>query len=250
MTLRYDSRVRRGKLLAKATTSPTGLVVGGVLAAIGLATPLTWPWVAGAALAGWLTSVALHLRDPKLVSSLLAPDFERDLGALDQEHRRYMVAGLQARDRFEQTVASLPDGDDFVGMKVRVNDALERLYDSLVWAQRAAGFLRTVNPASIRQRAQAAGPGTRLSQELEAQLEEVDDIERRRNEIISRSAATVTGIETLSVKVGSLALETTAPGAEEGHLDDIRQLRSELDGYLQGLEEIQDALRTLPPQTT
>jgi hypothetical protein len=250
MTLRYDSRVRRGKLLAKATTSPAGLVAGGVLAAIGLATPLTWPWVAGAAVGAWLTSVVLHLRDPKLVSSLLAPDFDRDLRALDVEHRRYMVAGLQARDRFEQTVAGLPDAEDFVGMKVRVNDALERLYDSLVWAQRAAGFLRAVDPASIRERARAAGPGTRLSQELEAQLEEVDEVERRRNEILSRSAATVTGIETLSVKVGTLALESSAPGAEMDHVDDVRQLRSELDGYLEGLEEIQDALKTLPPQTT
>jgi hypothetical protein len=250
MPIQYDPRVRRGKLLAKATISPAGLVAGGILAAIGLATPLTWPWIAGAAVGGWLTSVALHLRDPKLVSALLAPDFNRDLGALDAEHRRYMVAGLQARDRFEQTVASLSDADDFAGMKVRVNDALERLYDSLVWAQRAAGFLRTVNPASIRQRAQGAGPGTRLSQELEAQLEEVDDVERRRNEILSRSAATITGIETLSVKVGTLALETSAPGMELDHVDDVRQLRSELDGYLQGLEEIQDALKTLPPQTT
>lgn len=249
MTMQYDSRVRRGKLLAKATVSPAGLVAAAVLAAIGAATPLTWPWVAGAAVGGWLTSVALHLRDPKLVSALLAPDFDRDLGALDGEHRRYMVAGLQARDRFEQTVASLPDGEDFVGMKVRVNDALERLYDSLLWAQRAAGFLRTVNPASIRQRAQAAGPGTRLAQELEAQLEEVDDIERRRGEILARSAATVTGIETLSVKVGTLALEASAPGSELDHVDDVRQLRTELDGYLQGLEEIQDALKTLPPQT-
>jgi hypothetical protein len=28
----------------------------------------------------------------------------------------------------------------------------------------------------------------------------------------------------------------------------VAQLRSELDGYLEGLEEIQDALRTLPPR--
>jgi hypothetical protein len=250
MTIRYDTRVRRGKLLARATTSPAGLVAGGTLAAIGLASPLSWPWVAAAAVGAWLTSVALHMRDPKLVSALLAPDFNRDLGALDAEHRRYMVSGLQARDRFEQAVATLADAEDFGGMKVRVNDALERLYDSLVWAQRAAGFLRTVNPASIRDRAKAAGPGTRLSQELQAQLEEVEDVERRREEILARSAASITGIETLSVKVGTLALETSAPGDDLGHVDDVRQLRSELDGYLEGLEEIQDALKTLPPQST
>ncbi len=248
MTLRHDARVRRGKLLAKATTSPAGLVTGGALAAVGLSTGIGWPWVVGSALAAWLTSVVLHLRDPKLISSLLAPDFEKDLGALDAEHRRYMLSGLEARERFEGAVESLSDTENFAGMKVRVNDALERLYDSLLWAQRAAGFLRVVDAGSIRDRARAAGPGTRLAQELEAQLEEVDDVERRRSEILSRSAATVTGIETLAVKVGSLALESTAPG-ELGHVDDVSQLRRELDGYLAGLEEIQDALQTLPPQT-
>lgn len=248
MTLRHDVRVRRGRLLAKATMSPAGLVTGGALAAVGLAVGIAWPWVAGSALAAWLTSVVLHLRDPKLVSALLAPDFDRDVGALDQDHRRYMLSGLEARERFESAVESLQDSEDFAGMKVRVSGALERLYDSLMWAQRAADFLRVVDAGSIRARIQAAGPGTRLAHELEAQLEEVDDIERRRTEILARSAATVTGIETLAVKVGSLALETSAPG-ELGHVDDVSQLRSELDGYLAGLEEIQDALQTLPPQT-
>lgn len=248
MTIRHDKRVRRGTLLAKATTSPAGLVTGGVLAAVGLATGIAWPWVVGSALAAWVTSVVLHLRDPRLVSALLAPDFDRDLGALDQDHRRSMLSGLEARERFEAAVESLHDSENFAGMKVRVNDALERLYDSLLWAQRAADFLRVVDPSSVRDRIRAAGPGTRLAQELEAQLEEVGDIERRRNEILARSAATVTGIETLAVKVGSLALESSAPG-ELGHADDVRQLRSELDGYLEGLEEIQDALHTLPPQT-
>jgi hypothetical protein len=246
MTLRYNPKVRRGRVLAKATLSPTGIVVGGTLAAIGVAT-VGWPWAIGAALVGWGTSVVLHMRDPQLVSSLLAPDFDKDLGALDAEHRRYMLAGLEARDRFEaaaETVAS----DDFAGMKVRINDALERVYDSLLWAQRAGTFLRTVNPVSIRQRVQGAGPGTRLAQELEAQLAEVDDIERKRSEALSRTAATITGIETLAVKVGTLGLETTAPG-DLDHTDDIGQLRAELDGYLEGLDEIQQALRTLPPQT-
>jgi hypothetical protein len=143
-------------------------------------------------------------------------------------------------------VAGLPDAEDFAGMKVRINDALGRLYDSLVWSQRAAAFLRAVSPDTLRQRIRGAGPGTRVGQELEAQLSEVEDVERKRAETLTRSMATVTGIETLAVKVGSLALESSAPG-ELGHADDIAQLRQELDGYLEGLEEIQATLRTLPP---
>jgi methyl-accepting chemotaxis protein len=247
VTLRYDSRVRRGRLLARATTSPAGIAAGAVLAGVGVATGIAIPWVVGAAVVAWGTSVILHLRDPKLVSALLAPDFQRDLGVLDAEHRRYVLAGLQARERFEEAVSGLPDGEDFGGMKVRVNDALERLYDSIVWAQRAATFLRSAQPESIRNRIQSAGPGTRLAEELAHQLEEVADVERKRAETLARSTATVTGIETLAVKVGSLALDASAPG-ELGHADDIRQLRGELDGYLEGLEEIQETLRSLPPQ--
>ncbi|MDH3517928.1 MAG: hypothetical protein OEM66_03290, partial [Acidimicrobiia bacterium] len=76
-------------------------------------------------------------------------------------------------------------------------------------------------------------------------LEEIEEVEERRRETMARSFATVTGIETLAVKVGSLALESSAPG---DHAGDMRDLRRELDGYLEGLEEIQQVLRTLPPQ--
>jgi hypothetical protein len=248
MTLRYDARVRRGKLLARATLSPAGLLSGAALAAVGVGAGIvTWPWALGAGLAAWATSIVLHLRDPKLVSSLLAPQFDRDLSRLDGEHRRYMTAGLVARDRFEQAVGGLSDAEDFAGMQVRVNGALERLYDSLVWAQRAAQFLRTVNPAALRQRISMVPASSPVAGELAAQLEEVTDIERRRNEALARSAATVSGIETLAVKVGTLALEAAAPG-ELGHTEDIAAMRRELDGYLAGLEEIQESLRTLPPQ--
>ncbi len=248
MTMRYDPRVRRGSRLLSATLSPAGLLTGGGLAAVGLVAGIGLPWVVGAGVAAWLTSVVLHLRDPALLSSMMAPEFDRDLRALDGTHRRMMLAGLQARDRFEQAVGTLEDSTGYGGMSTRLNGALERLYDSLLWAQRAGSFLERNSPDALRQRIGAAGPGSRLAAELAAQLEEVTEIERRRSETLQRSAATVTGIETLAVKVGTLALESSAPGGVDHH-DDVGQLRAELDGYLEGLEEIQDALRTLPPQT-
>ncbi len=243
--MQYDPGVRRARILLKATLSPAGLGAGALVAVGGLAAGIGVPWIVGAGLAAWATSVVLHLRDRTLISDLLAPQFDRDIGRLDADHKRVIVSGLQAAERFDRAVATLPDAADFKGMRVRVTDALERLYDSLVWSQRAAAFLRAVDPDGIRARLGGLGEGSAVASELRAQLEEISEIEDRRRETMARSYATVTGIETLAVKVGSLSLESSAPG---DHANDVRDLRRELDGYLEGLEEIQQALQALPPQ--
>lgn len=242
--LRRDPSVRRGAILARATLSPVGVGAAGVLAAIGLGAGIGIPWVVGAAVAAWGTSVVLHLRDPRTVSALLAPQFDRDLGELRGEYRTIMLAGLAAHDRFEREVFGLPEASDFAGMGVRITSALERLYDSLRWAQRAGDFLDSVDESRLRQRLSLAEPGSAVAGELAAQIGEVSEIGRRREEAMSRSTATVTGIETLVVKVGSLALGVSAPGEPVG----VAELRAELDRYLAGLDEIQESLRMLPPQ--
>ncbi len=254
MALRHDPRVRRGRILAKATLSPAGLVTGGALAGLGLAAGIGLPWVIAAAAGAWFTSVVLHLRDPKLVGALVAPDFGKDLGQLDGEYRRSMVAGLDARARFEDAVRQLDEdddeslgSDDFGGMRVRIINALDRLYDSLLWAQRAGGFLATVDPDRLQRRLLDLPKGSPIGKELEAQLSEAKDVERKRRDILHRASATITGVETLAIKVGSLALDVSAPGRHD-HIDDIGAMRRELDGYLQGLEEIEEALNILPPQ--
>ena len=239
MALRHDPRVRRGRILAKATLSPAGLVTGGALAAVGLAAGIGAPWVIAAAAGAWLTSVVLHLRDPKLVGALVAPDFQKDLGQLSGDYRRSMVAGLDARARFEDAVRQLDEdddeslgSDDFGGMRVRIINALDRLYDSLLWAQRAGGFLASVDPNHLQRRLLDLPRDSPIARELQAQLDEAKEV----------------GVETLAIKVGSLALDVSAPGHHD-HIDDIGVMRRELDGYLQGLEEIQEALDILPPQT-
>nr|MCU0281426.1 hypothetical protein [Acidimicrobiia bacterium] len=68
---RWNPRVRKGALLARATLSPWGLAAGGGLAGIGLATGIGLPFVIAAGAVAWLTSVVLHLRDPVLVRSLM-----------------------------------------------------------------------------------------------------------------------------------------------------------------------------------
>ena len=223
---RWNPRVRKGALLARATLSPWGLAAGGGLAGIGLATGIGLPFVIAAGAVAWLTSVVLHLRDPELVRSLMAPEFDRDLGVLDEEHRAHMTSALAARDRFEAAVADLPGKDQFGGMRARVTEALRRMYDSVVWTQRADRFLATVDAAALERRLRAAR-GAAVADELQEQL-----------------TATVAGIETLAVKMGGLALDSSAPGRFGVSTAEVRRLRQELDTYVDARAEVE---RTLPP---
>lgn len=247
--MRYDPRLRRMSTLLRATLSPGGIVVGGVVAAAGLAVGVGLPWVVAAGLVAWGTNAWSKLKDPRVLGALVAPEFSRSLSALEPEYRRVMVSGLEAKKNFEDAVAQLAEGDrdDFGGMRVRIIGSLEKLHDSLVWAQRAGSFLSRSRPDRLRQRMDGLAPDSIIARDLREQLDEIDEIARRRDEILAKSAATVTGIDTLAVKVGSLALDMAAPG-EHGTTDDIRAMRTELDSYLAGLDEIQEALRTLPPQ--
>jgi hypothetical protein len=223
--------------------------VGGGLAGIGIAAGIGLPWVIAAAVVAWLTSVALHLRDPHLLSSLRAPEFDRDLSALDDEHLRYMTSALEARDRFEAALDDLPGRREFGGMRVRVTEALRRLYDSVAWSQRAARFLDSVDEQQLEERLEGLPDRSPVAEELVEQLEEVASIRTRRQEVLARISGTITGIETLGVKVGSLALGATAPGTVISQAGEIRQMRKELDTHIDALAEVESTLpEELPPQ--
>lgn len=244
---RWNPRVRKGALLARATLSPWGLVAGGGLAGLGLGLGVGLPFVISAGVVAWLTSVVLHLRDPRLVSSLLAPEFDRDLGVLDEEHRAYMTSALAARDRFEAAVADLPGKEEFGGMRARVTEALRRMYDSVVWTQRADRFLATVDAAALERRLRAS-KGSAVADELQEQLAEIEHIRGRREETISQLSATVAGIETLAVKMGGLALDTAAPGQYGVSTAEVRRLREELDTYVDALAEVEKSLPAMIPE--
>lgn len=245
---RWDPRIRRSRRLLKATTSPTGLVTGGAVAAIGLAIGIGTPWLVGAGLAAWLTSVVLHLRDPKLLGSLLAPEFDRDLSALDDRHLPAMVAALTARDRFEEAAADMPGHDEFAGMRARVTEVLHRLYDSVMWTQRADRFLASVDEESLTRRMRDLPPTSPVVTELAEQAAEIAGVRQRRKETAARMTASITGIETLALKMGSLALGAADSSSEAVPAAEVRALQEELDAYAGGLEEIeQDLRRALPP---
>lgn len=250
MAVRFDPRVRRASTFARATLSPTGIVVGAGIAGVGLALGIGLPWVIGAGLVAWGTSAWTKFKDPAFVGALVGPEFSRNLSALEPEYRKVMVSGLEAKEHFEEAVAGLPEqeADDFGGMRYRIISSLEKMYDSLLWAQRAGSFLRRARPERLRDRMDGLASDSIIVRDLRAQLEEITEISQRRDETLARSTATITGIETLAVKVGSMALDLASPGESQETTDDIRAMQAELDSYLTGLDEIQAALQTLPPQ--
>jgi hypothetical protein len=61
---------------------------------------------------------------------------------------------------------------------------------------------------------------------------------------MARIAATTAGIDTLAVKVNTIALDASSP---EQPLDELRALREELDAYDAGLSELEQHLREALP---
>jgi hypothetical protein len=240
---RYKPVTRKSQRLLRATFSPAGVLAAGGLVGAGLLLGIPVAFIAGAGLAGLITSAILHLRDPKLAARMVAPEFDRDLSALDSEHLPLMVAALEARDRLETAMDAWSGGEN-EGLLARVTETLRRLYDTVLWLQRADRFLATVDEKRLAARLSdlAAGP---VREELEAQLEEVNGIRSRRDQVGGRVLATTTGIDTLALKAHSLALTSAGPGEPT---DEIRNLREELNAYTEGLAEVEQHLRQVLPQ--
>jgi hypothetical protein len=223
--------------------SPAGVVATAGLIGGGLALGLAPPFVAGAAVVGFVASALMHLRDPKLAASMVAPEFDRDLSRLSADHLPLMVAGLEARDRLENAMESWAGGEN-EGMMARVTETLRKLYDSVLWVQRADEFLTTVDERRLLARLRELPTGP-LREEMEAQVREVSNIRQRREEAVSRIVATNTGIDTLAVKAHSIALTSTGP---DRTTDEVAALRAELNAYARGLEEVEEHLQEALPQ--
>lgn len=240
---RYNPVTRKGQKLLRAMFTPTGVVAAAGLVGGGLALGIAVPFVAGAAAVGFVVSALLHLRDPKLQAAMVAPEFDRDLTKLDSAHRPLMIQGLEARDRLESAIHEWQGGEN-EGLIARITETLRKIYDSVLWLQRADRFLTSVDQRQLldRLRNLPAGP---VREEVEAQAQEVGNIQSRREEVLSRIIATTTGIDTLAVKAHSLALTTSDP---DQTIDEVRQLRAELNAYAEGLEEIEEHLQQVVPE--
>jgi hypothetical protein len=240
---RYNPATRRSRRLLRAVLTPSGVLAAGGLVGAGLLLGVPAMFIAGAGVVGFVTSALLHLRDPKLAAQMVAPEFDRDLAALDASHLPLMIAGLEARDRLEQAASSWSGGEN-EGLVARVTETLRRMYDTVLWLQRADRFLGSVDEVRLSGRMQSL-PAGQVRDELEAQVTEVASIRQRRDEVEGRIMATVTGIDTLALKAHSIALHTTGPGEP---VDEVRQLREELNSYTKGLAEIEHHLREVLPQ--
>jgi len=240
---KYSPATRKGQKLLRAMATPTGVLAAAGLVGGGLALGISAPFVAGAAAVGFVVSAVLHLRDPKLQAAMVAPEFDRDLSRLDSAHRPLMIQGLEARDRLESAIHEWQGGEN-EGLIARVTETLRKIYDSVLWLQRVDRFLASVDQRQLLDRLRNLPVGP-VREEIEAQAQEVGNIQGRREEVLSRIVATTTGIDTLAVKAHSLALTTSDP---DQTIDEVRQLRAELNAYAEGLEEIEEHLQRALPE--
>lgn len=239
---RYHPATRKSRRLLRAMFTPAGVLATVGLVGGGLVLGIPVVFIAGAGVVGFFASAVLHLRDPKLAAAMVAPEFDRELGVLDAEHLPLMVEALEAQDRLEQAVESWEGGEN-EGLMARVTETLRRMYDSVMWVQKADRFLSTVDERRLSARL-ANLPVGPVREEMEAQVGEVSGIRTRRDDVLSRILATTTGIDTLAVKAHSIALRSTGP---DETIDEVRRLREELNAYTAGLEEVEEHLRQAVP---
>jgi hypothetical protein len=240
---RYHPVTRKSQRLLRAMFSPAGVLATIGLVGAGLLLGVPAVFIAGAGAVGFATSALLHLRDPKLAAAMVAPEFDRELSALDADHLPFMVSALEARDRLGQALDTWQGGEN-EGLMARVTETLRRLYDSVMWVQKADRFLATVDERRLSGRLGSLPSGP-VREEMETQIGEVLGIRSRRDEVVSRILATTTGIDTLAVKAHSIALTSAGP---DQTIDEVRRLREELTAYTAGLEEVQEHLRQVLPE--
>ena len=111
--------------VAKAMTSPLGIVLAGVGAAVGLVTGLGIPAAIGLAAVAWGGRVATAIPRGEKRGARIDPF------ALQEPWRRYVQSSLSAQARYDRTVEATPDGP----LRVHLSDIGTRLEQGVdeVW---------------------------------------------------------------------------------------------------------------------
>jgi hypothetical protein len=225
--------------VARAMTSPLGIVLAGVGAGIGLVTGLGIPGAIGLAVVAWGGRVAAAIPRGDKRSA------EIDPFALKEPWRRYVQGSLGAQARFQRTVEATPDGP----LRVRLADIgtrLERGIDE-VWLVACRGNdidaglatldVREAQTELARLDQEPAGSHTAATRDaLAAQLATAARMQAVSTDARDRLRLLDARFDELVARAVELSVSGSA-----GLGDDVDTLVSEMESLRQALEEADQA---------
>ena len=225
--------------VAKAMTSPLGIVLAGLGAAVGLVTGLGIPAAIGLAAVAWGGRVAAAIPRGEKRGARIDPF------ALQEPWRRYVQSSLSAQARYDRTVEATPDGP----LRVHLSDIGNRLEQGVdeVWqvACRGDDMDRGLKTLDVRG-AQAeldrldkepTGSHTAATREaLVAQLATAARMKAVSTDARDRLRLLDARLDELVARAVELSVSGSA-SAISGLGDDVDSLVSEMESLRQALEE-------------
>jgi hypothetical protein len=229
--------------VARAMTSPLGIVLAGVGAAVGLATGLGIPGAIGLAALAWGGRVAAAVPRGDKRSTRIDPF------ALSEPWRQYVQGSLAAQARFQRTVDATPDGP----LRVRLTDIgtrLERGVDE-VWLVASRGDdidaglatldVREAQAELARLDHEPAGSHTAATRDaLAAQVATAARMQAVSTDARDRLRLLDARLDELVARAVELSVSGSA-SAISGLGDDVDTLVSEMESLRQALEEAEQA---------
>jgi hypothetical protein len=228
--------------VARAITSPAGILALGAGASIGI---LTGGGLVGAvvlALLGWAGRVAAAVpRAPK--------DARIDPFTVAEPWRRYVTDALQARTRFSESVASARPGpmhDRLRQIQTRVDTGVHEVWRIARRGHDLVDARRRVDPDSIRREIASAqagpppAPGStaeRTMESLRAQLATVERLELVIGDADSRLRLLNARLDEAAARTIELSVQANDVTELSGLGDDVDQMVDEMEALRQAIEE-------------
>jgi hypothetical protein len=230
--------------VARATTSPLGILALGAGASLGI---LTGAGVVGAAVLGvlaWAGRVALAI--PR------APEGARiDPFTLSEPWRRFVTDALQARARFHEAVESAREGpmrDRLREIQGRVDDGVDEVWRIARRGHDLVDARRRLDPEAIRREiaateANAGQPWAtgstleRTMESLRAQLATVDRLERVIGDADSRLRLLNARLDEAAARTIELSVQADDVTELGGLGDDVDEMVHEMEALRQAIEE-------------
>jgi hypothetical protein len=230
--------------VARAVTSPLGILALGAGASIGI---LAGAGVAGAAVLGLLAWAG------RVVAAIpRAPEDSRiDPFTLSEPWRHFVTDALQARARFHQAVESAREGpmrDRLREIEGRIDTGLDEVWRIARRGHDLVGARRQLDPEGIRRElaateANAGQPwaaGSTLERTLEslkAQLATVERLERVIGDADSRLRLLNARLDEAAARTIELSVQADDVGELGGLGADVDQMVDEMEARRQAIEE-------------